>query len=85
MITKIEDNGKNKCEVYFPDPNLSEEVMQIDDDITVRYLDIDDNNHFYQVRSIEVESKRLKVKRIVNHFWVNFTIFNFFFLIYLSE
>lgn len=73
MVTNIEDNGRIKCNVYFPDPVHSQEVLEIDEFITVKVVSIDKSNRFFEVRRFEVEDKRTNTKRIVNHFWVNFT------------
>lgn len=71
MVTKLKVNGRIKCDTYFPDPELSSELLLIDDEISVKYIGIKKPNHFYEVRTFEVHDARTGQNHTVEHFWVS--------------
>lgn len=70
MVTKLEVDGFTKCDNYFPDPELSQSLMLVDKEISVKYLDIKKPSKFYEVRRFEVQDARTGQKHVVEHFWV---------------
>lgn len=56
MLCGVNEEGRIKCDIYFPDKVFSTPKMRIGNDFEVNLVNIDKTNSFYWVREFELKN-----------------------------
>ena len=71
MLCGMNEEGRLKCDIYFPDRQLSREVIRIGNDFEVSLANIDTSNAFYWVRTFNLKNLRTGQARVVTQYHVS--------------
>ena len=71
MLCGINEEGRLKCDIYFPDNDLSTTQMRIGNDFELTLLNIDKTNTFYWIRKFNLKNLKEGGEREVLQYHVS--------------
>ena len=71
MLCGIDEEGRVKCDIYFPDTTLSTRSMRIGNQFEVSLTNLDTSNQFYWVRKFKLKNLRTGEERSVLQYHVS--------------